>query len=44
MNASIQKLDLIRWITEVIKKQDSQDDWWDNISVAEKNINRNRFV
>jgi hypothetical protein len=47
MNTSVQKLDLIHWITElqdstmldtleVIKNQSAQEDWWNSISVAEK--------
>ncbi|MDR1887589.1 MAG: hypothetical protein LBQ70_06705 [Prevotellaceae bacterium] len=48
MNAISQKLNLIRWITElddddatlnvleIIKNQSTQEDWWNTISDAEK--------
>ncbi|MDR1897596.1 MAG: hypothetical protein LBR10_12480 [Prevotellaceae bacterium] len=47
MNTISQKLDLIRWITEldddttlnvleIIKNQSTQEDWWNTISDAEK--------
>jgi hypothetical protein len=47
MNTSVQKLNLIHWITElqdntildileVIQKQGMQEDWWNTISIAEK--------
>jgi hypothetical protein len=47
MNTSVQKLNLIHWITElqddtmldvleVIQKQGMQEDWWNTVSMAEK--------
>jgi hypothetical protein len=47
MDTSAQKLGLIHWITEleddttldvlsVVKEQTAQEDWWNNISIAEK--------
>ena len=47
MSVATQKLNLIQWISglqdsstlkalETIKEQNSMDDWWDNLSIAEK--------
>ena len=47
MSVATQKLNLIQWISglqdsstlkvlETIKEQSSMDDWWDDLSVAEK--------